>query len=82
MSGNVIFYCAINLRLDVDESTEKIISLSRSEWGGEFNLDVDDRRVTKKEAIMILFISGFDAKKIALEEDGNIKQYIANEEMR
>ncbi|WP_284692511.1 hypothetical protein [Serratia marcescens] len=36
----------------------------------------------KKEAIMILFISGFDAKKIALEEDGNIKKYIANEEMR
>ena len=74
MSGNVIFCCAIDLRLNVDELTEKIISLSRREWGGEFNIDVDDRRITKnEEAIMTLFLSGFDAKKIALEEGRSIK---------
>ncbi|MGP1192553.1 helix-turn-helix transcriptional regulator [Serratia sp. CY54039] len=74
VSGNVIFCCAIDLRLNVDELTEKIISLSRREWGGEFNMDVDDRRITKnEEAIMTLFLSGFDAKKIALEEGRSIK---------
>ena len=60
----LFFCCASDIRLNVDWLTEKIIFLSRREWGGEFNLDVDDRRITKnEEAIMTLFLSGFDAKK-------------------
>ncbi len=74
VSGGAIFCDAIDLRVNVEVLTKKIISLSLKEEAWSFTSDIDNPKITKsEETIMTLFSSGFDAQRIALEEGKSIK---------